>query len=216
MRTLSFLLAVIVTLTIVFVSLNVHIYNEDFYFSEFEKNGVYDEIGKEQVLENYDLLMGYFKNENNLKDSFFNEKEKWHMKDVKNLILRAKYLLYALTFILALTLLYFLIRKDFRTALNGMIYGGIATAAIIGLMLAIASINFPVMFLQFHFAFFTNELWQLNPETDKLIVMFPEEFFYDSFGEIFINSLIIAILNLIVAFALKHYIAYKKRGDINW
>jgi len=75
MRTLSFLLAVIVTLTIVFVSLNVHIYNEDFYFSEFEKNGVYDEIGKEQVLENYDLLMGYFKNENNLKDSFFNEKE---------------------------------------------------------------------------------------------------------------------------------------------
>ena len=210
MRTLSFLLAVIVTLTIVFVSLNVHIYNEDFYFSEFEKNGVYDEIGKEQVLENYDLLMGYFKNENNMEDSFFNEKERWHMKDVKNLVLTAKYLLYASLLILVIALLCLFIQKDFKTILEGMLFGGVATSVIIALVFAAALLDFSGMFLQFHFVFFTNELWQLNPETDKLIVMFPEQFFYDSFKQILINGLIIAVLTSIAVFALKHYVNIKK------
>ena len=40
--------------------------------------------------------------------------------------------------------------------------------------------NFDQLFLQFHLFSFTNELWQLDPTKDYLIMLFPQGFFYDA------------------------------------
>ena len=41
-------------------------------------------------------------------------------------------------------------------------------------------LNFDQLFLQFHLFSFTNELWQLDPTKDYLIMLFPQGFFYDA------------------------------------
>jgi integral membrane protein (TIGR01906 family) len=41
-------------------------------------------------------------------------------------------------------------------------------------------LNFNQLFLQFHLLSFTNELWQLDPSQDYLIMLFPRGFWYDT------------------------------------
>jgi integral membrane protein (TIGR01906 family) len=43
-----------------------------------------------------------------------------------------------------------------------------------------ALLNFNQLFLQFHLLSFTNELWQLDPTRDYLIMLFPSVFWYDT------------------------------------
>jgi integral membrane protein (TIGR01906 family) len=46
-----------------------------------------------------------------------------------------------------------------------------------GLMI---SVNFEWFFYQFHLISFANDLWQLDPTTDYLIMLFPQGFWYDA------------------------------------
>ena len=41
-------------------------------------------------------------------------------------------------------------------------------------------LGFDQLFLQFHLISFTNELWQLDPARDYLIMLFPRNFWYDA------------------------------------
>lgn len=52
-----------------------------------------------------------------------------------------------------------------------------AAAAAVGVL---AIIGFEAMWERFHKVLFTNDLWQLNPRTDRLIQMFPEEFWQET------------------------------------
>lgn len=205
-----FLLTAIIPIFIILFNLNLHIYNNNFYLNEFERYDVYTSLGKEAVLENYNILMGYFKDKNNLDQSFFNEREKTHMVDVKNLLMLAKYLLYISAFIIAILILYIALKKDIHSLIKGIFFGSLATIIIILVLLAASLFDFSSIFLQFHFAFFSNNLWQLNPATDNLIIMFQEGFFYDSFRAILINSLITAVLILVSSIVLRHYLSFKK------
>ncbi len=51
------------------------------------------------------------------------------------------------------------------------------------LILAVGLISlggFDALFLKFHQISFRNDLWQLNPNTDYLLMMFPQGFWFDS------------------------------------
>ena len=41
-------------------------------------------------------------------------------------------------------------------------------------------LGFDQLFYQFHLISFTNELWQLDPTRDYLIMLFPQGFWYDA------------------------------------
>ena len=110
----------------------------------------------------------------------FNEREIIHLKDVKGLI-RLDYwvllgtLLYALSY--AGVSLW---RKDRRQLASVAVWGSGLT---LGLMLVLGAgilLNFNQLFLQFHLLSFTNELWQLDPSKDYLIMLFPRGFWYDT------------------------------------
>jgi len=110
----------------------------------------------------------------------FNEREVAHLRDVKELF-RLDYwvslgiLIYALGY--AGVRLW---RKDWRQLARGLVGGSGLTLA---LMLALglgALLNFDQLFLQFHLLSFTNELWQLDPTKDYLIMLFPRGFWYDA------------------------------------
>ncbi len=111
----------------------------------------------------------------------FNEKEVIHLKDVKGLIwLDYWVLLGTLIYTLAYASISLLWRKDWRRLAWGVVGGGGITLA---LMLALGLgtlLGFDQLFWQFHLISFTNELWQLDPTKDYLIMLFPQGFWYDA------------------------------------
>ncbi len=109
----------------------------------------------------------------------FNEREVTHLRDVKGLFrLDYRVLLGTLIYVLAYAGLN-VWRKERRQLARGLVGGSIMTLA---LMLALGLgtlLNFNQLFRQFHLLSFTNELWQLDPSKDYLIMLFPSGFWYD-------------------------------------
>jgi len=113
----------------------------------------------------------------------FNQREIIHLKDVKGLIwLGYRVLLGTLIYALGYTVasLVWGKRRYWRQLAGGVVGGGSITLA---LMLALGLgtlLGFDQLFLQFHLLSFSNELWQLDPARDYLIMLFPQGFWYDA------------------------------------
>jgi len=113
----------------------------------------------------------------------FNQREVIHLKDVKGLIwLDYRVLLGTLIYVLgyAIGSLFWRKRQYWRRLAWGMVGGGGISLA---LMLALGLgtlLGFDQLFLQFHLISFANDLWQLDPATDYLIMLFPQGFWYDA------------------------------------
>ena len=113
----------------------------------------------------------------------FNQREVIHLKDVKGLI-RLDYwvllgtLIYALAY--AGVSLFWRRRRYWQRLAWGMVGGGGITLALMLAMGLGILLNFDQLFLQFHLFSFANELWQLDPARDYLIMLFPGGFWYDA------------------------------------
>ncbi len=191
------LLALTIILFVVLLNFRFLVFNQEFYHKEFEKLGVYEKFGQEEADKNTDFLISYLKNSQPLETEFFNEKEKLHLQDVKSLINKAIFLFYsALVFLIALLIVN---RKNLA---KPFLFSGIG---LILLVVIFAVVNFQSLFFNFHLIAFTNDLWQLNPETDNLINLFPEQFFYDLMKKIMINSLIIGAIIILSGVMLSNY-----------
>lgn len=120
---------------------------------------------------------------------FFNEREIAHMTDVKGLFIGGLWLRrigLAVTVLLAFAAWRWAAKDIGRTAvLKRMIPKSlcIGTGVFFALALSIAGVistNFTKYFIIFHKIFFSNDLWILDPRTDMLINIVPEEFFMDT------------------------------------
>jgi len=112
--------------------------------------------------------------------TLFNEREIVHLKDVKGLF-RLDYWVFLGTLLYSLAYAGFILwRRERRRLAWGLVMGSGLT---LGLMLALGlstMLDFDQLFLQFHLFSFTNELWQLDPGRDYLIMLFPRGFWYDA------------------------------------
>jgi len=141
----------------------------------------------------------------------FNDKEKEHMIDVKQLYLDGKQvrdiLLYASLVLIAVM---FIIRKKMaiRMVASGYLSASYIFLVVIILIGAYALLQFNQFWIQFHQLLFTNDLWLLDPKTDIIIQMVPSEFFF---------ALIKAILKTFVSwFAASMFAAwlFKRFGKL--
>ena len=111
---------------------------------------------------------------------FFNEKEIAHMEDVQVLFIGGQWLrvISGILFVIASAFLIFQNKKEFllKVLRNGMI----SFIVVVAMLSAIISTNFTKYFVIFHKIFFSNNLWILNPDTDRLINIVPEGFFIDT------------------------------------
>ena len=88
-----------------------------------------------------------------------------------------------------------------------------ATVAVLSFLAIIgiwALIDFDSLFLVFHHASFSNDLWKLDPSSDYLIMMFPEEFFMDA-SFILVGS---TILEALICGAIAY--VYLRRNNAMW
>ena len=161
----------------------------------FEKYDVSEVTGieMEELIRAAGELIGYFNSAEEPVDitvslggeevELFNEREVDHLKDVKGLI-GLCYLTQGITlgYIVAFAGIGYLWKG--RGSLPGLaraVFWGSAITIVLLIALGIgALVDFDQLFLWFHYLFFSSDTWQLNPATDRLIMMFPEGFFYDA------------------------------------
>ncbi len=112
--------------------------------------------------------------------SLFNAKETVHMADVRSLVqlmFKIQLLSVALVLVLAAAIV---VLWPARVLAAATLWGGLVTMAAIGFVGALAITGFDSAWTQFHQIVFTNASWQLNPLTDHLIQMYPEQFWQDA------------------------------------
>lgn len=118
----------------------------------------------------------------------FGEREKLHMVDVKQLFVEGV-IIRNISFYTFVLLIIILIKKDKLWKINiskTLFYTGITNNIMLALFLILIYIDFNKYFTYFHLLFFNNDLWILNPNTDILIQLVPEQFFFDTASKIII------------------------------
>ncbi len=159
-----------------------------------------------------DIIL-YFRDDRDLLDirvaiegreqALFNPREVLHMRDVKELMGRAfsvqeLSLLYVVGYI---SVVYLWAReRSMRHLARLVALGGGLTVAVLGLASAAVLAGFDDLFRQFHVVSFSNDLWKLDPDRDRLIQMFPRGFWYDA--TLGVGMLTIAEAALLVAAGL--------------
>lgn len=108
---------------------------------------------------------------------FLNEREVLHMQDVQQLFTWARYLVGLLLVVLTLWVLW-AYRRGRLQAHSRMLARGAIGAILVGALFALLiSQDFNQSFTLFHLLSFSNDLWLLDPATDLLINLLPEQFF---------------------------------------
>lgn len=149
---------------------------------------------------------------------FFNEREIAHMVDVKELFMGGLWirrigLLFTAAFALGL-LFWSRDHADRKQMIKTKVPYALClgTGIFFALALAIAglvSTNFHKYFFIFHYIFFDNDLWILNPATDMLINIVPEPFFVDTAVRI-----ALAFAAMVIAFLALNIYLYRRGKNI--
>lgn len=109
----------------------------------------------------------------------FNDREVAHMEDVQALIqtfFRIQYV--AAAVVLARLLVALLVERSAAWLGRDMLFGAALVVAIVLIVGGAAVLDFDDTWTLFHHIAFRNDLWELDPRTDYLIMLFPEPFWF--------------------------------------
>lgn len=176
----------------------------NFYKREYKKLNVSEtiNISDEDLFESTQLLFDYIKDKtddlnlnvsiNGINQEMFNEKEKLHMIDVKNLYLTSILVRNIMVVCIIIFLLFF---NKTGVSFNYIKNTFINLIKIISLfvfsLIFYAFIDFERFWINFHYLFFDNELFFLDPSVDRLIMMVPQQFFVDLVSKITLHYIVL-------------------------
>lgn len=216
-------------LGLLIASIEMFAVSPDFYQREYQKLGTAQSIGisEEDLARVTDKLIRYTTGaEDNLDmqaeiqgqmQEVFGEREKAHMVDVKALYLGAKTVrTVSLALAAALILAAFIAGKKaaLRALCRSFLWVSAGFVAAVGAISLYAAVDFTAFWTSFHHVFFTNDLWLLDPSTDVLIQMVPEQFFSDLVARIIARFVSIFLTLNIAAAAGLIYIRRRGRAAV--
>lgn len=210
---MMFLLIGVLLLT----SFQVAIYGDSqyrFYEREYKKYQVADSLNMtmDNIMDVTDQMMAYLiGNKAELSvitdvdgetQDFFNEQDRFHMGEVKNLFLGGLKIRNIMLVAVLLILILLAARKaDMIKLLPRAYFVTLGITGVITIVLGgLFASDFDKYFRIFHEIFFDNDQWMFDPATDYMIRMLPEGFFYDfvfRIGGFFVGSL--AVLGVVSA-----------------
>ena len=215
--------AVCLALLLLYISVCVPTYSKWFYNREYAKNNVYQTIGisEDELSRVTAHMLRYMRDKepelnltaivNGEKRLFFNDIEIKHMADVQKLFTVGdviKNVSAALFLLSGAVFLTVYLKKHrlflFRCWRNACI----ASASLLLLIGVVVLVDFNGAFTLFHKIFFNNDMWILDPATDLLINMVPEQFFIDI--SVFIASVFL-FLNITLTLAASGLISSEKK-----
>lgn len=193
-----------------------------FYENEYEKynvnnpNGIVN-VEMDELIRVTKEMMSYLRGDredmviyaqiDGVEKEMFNDREKYHMADVRELFIKGleiRRLSVIIIFlgIVALSLVYG-VKKTIKSVfinIKRVIYTVWAFAAVV---ITAALVDFTTVFYIFHYIFFDNMMWVLDPETSRLINMLPEGFFVDIAVRIGVVYIMLNLIILALAFLVK-------------
>lgn len=210
---MMFLLMGVLLLT----SFQVAIYGDSqyrFYEREYKKYQVADSLNMtmDNIMDVTDQMMAYLiGNKAELSvitdvdgetQDFFNEQDRFHMGEVKDLFLGGLKIRNIMLVAVLLILILLAARKaDLIKLLPRAYFVTLGITGVITIVLGgLFASDFDKYFRIFHEIFFDNDQWMFDPATDYMIRMLPEGFFYDfvfRIGGFFVGSL--AVLGVVSA-----------------
>ena len=148
-----------------------------FYEKEYTKYHVTDALNMELKEEELSIVI---KVDGRTQD-FFNEQDRFHMGEVKDLFLgglKLRNICLLLVFLIMMGLI--VLKMDWRRLVPKAFFRVLILLTVLGVLLGIAfTVDFTRCFTIFHEIFFDNDLWMFNPGEDYMIRMLPEGFFSD-------------------------------------
>lgn len=207
---MSAIAGILIIISVILGAVNLMCFDRSFYKAEYEKLGTAASIGmsQEDLDKATEVLLDYIQDRRSDLDvtaeingetcQVFNQREIEHMVDVKNLYLGAMNAGMVCGGVGLLVLVVSFVLKKKQQALKGYLWGNAAFVAIFAILAIYAAVDFNSFWNGFHHIFFTNDLWILNPATDILIMMVPQQFFFDLVMRIVIAS-VVAIAVLLAA-----------------
>ncbi len=202
-KILIFLLIVSVSLMFLVISIEQNAYNKRFYMNKYEDNNIEAITGKdtEELGDITEDLFLYLKGgEDDLLRPHFNEKEILHMEDVRSLFDLARNIKYIALVVILFCLHLLLKNKNTIVLAKSFLYGLFINHILLAVVGILAYIDFNKYFTYFHLLFFENDLWILNPKTDLMIQMLPENFFSGMALNIMLSFLFYITLIQIVSY----------------
>lgn len=218
---LAFIVSMLIIFVLLLTSIEIVSFNMNFYEWQFERldRAEYIGISDAELLRVTEELLDYMSGSR--EDMYiratisgqeryvFNSREIAHMVDVRNLYTSLD--IFQNSSLIAIVLLFFtalfFYRKKLTVAMPKSYLFASAFSLISILSLGLfAAINFTLFWDRFHRVAFDNYLWLLDPRTDILINMVPEQFFYATvftIVAIFLISMIIT--NAFALYILKRY-----------
>ena len=218
---MMFLLIGVLLLT----SFQVAIYGDSqyrFYEREYKKYQVADSLNMtmDNIMDVTDQMMAYLiGNKAELSvitdvdgetQDFFNEQDRFHMGEVKNLFLGGLKIRNIMLVAVLLILILLAARKaDMIKLLPRAYFVTLGITGVITIVLGgLFASDFDKYFRIFHEMFFDNDQWMFDPATDYMIRMLPEGFFYDfvfRIGGFFVGSLaVLGVVSAVCIFMEKH------------
>lgn len=199
-----------------------------FYEREYEKYQVADSLDMtmDNIMDVTDQMMAYLigkKAELSVitdvdgeTQDFFNEQDRFHMGEVKDLFLGG--LKIRNTMLGAVLLILILLAAQKAELIKLLPRAYFVTLGITGVITVVSgglfASDFDKYFRIFHEIFFDNDQWMFDPATDYMIRMLPEGFFYDfvfRIGSFFVGSLVVlGIVSAICIFMEKR----KKMSEV--
>lgn len=217
------IIGVVLTMNAFLLPFQIMAFNASYYHNQFLELGVHERIGIDQstlkavtnALVDYiddgsgDIEMQAIVNGEDL--VFYNAKERHHLHDIY-LLVRSGRTVWLLSNILMVFGLYVIIRKEKFNIRNSLMKFSpafkISVSITVGLLLGLVAlyfIDFDWAFRKFHEIFFTNDLWLLDPRTDRLIQLMPLKFFIDFTAHWLMSTGGIIILYSLLGFVLPRF-----------
>ena len=198
-KTFAFLISLSIILFILLYSIDFMAKDISYYNNFHNEYKIEEESGlsKEWIVSAGNSLVEFIKNgDKEVLKNHFNEKEISHMEDVYKLF-KLDRIVYISLFIITLAVfLYKLFKNDFLFFRYVRKYILLAYISVLS-FLGICSLFFSESFIYFHKLFFNNDLWLLDYETDLMIRILPEEFFFILFLNVLVLSTICIFLTYI-------------------
>ena len=196
-KIMAFICAVSFMVSAMLTAADITMYHiPGYYRYQFENHEVLGDLNRDMDMKNalyaFDEMMEYLRgNRDNLNieitadgawQEFYNAREKAHLKDVRNIVLKAYRLRLIAALICLISLIYIIIHcKRHQSAWVSIRKTFVATCIITNtaflLIVGIAAVNFDKAFMVFHRVLFANNYWRLNPNESDLINLLPQSFF---------------------------------------
>jgi len=137
---------------------------------------------------------------------YYTQREKQHMVDVAALNQNAvAFMVFGFIAGGVLVLISCLLVKKAYLVLKGAFFSMVGVLCAFGVLAAWAAADFNSFWTNFHYVFFTNDLWMLDPASSLMIRMFEQSFFFDM-----VTLILVIFISIMAASLLLTGTMYRK------